>query len=218
MGRAKDKSRKKQSEKVQKTNDGCETPKNPSVSPPIVVPTQKVKEQKDHSPVDLYSLDSRAAKDRTNTEYESDKGYRIITEQIINISGRYLKSQQDSKNQLRNKFVGFFSKLLKAQYIVLVIIVFLNSLEHFSFSVSENILRVYIISVFAETLSAMAVMIAFAFASKEETKIVEVLNNIVENFQKVNLNGENKMIKTLIKILENYQNVNMYNNKNCKKR
>ena len=78
--------------------------------------------------------------------------------------------------------------MLSVQYAVLVIFIILNSFCFIPFRISEEILRLYIISVFVETLSAMAVMIAFAFVSKDETKIVGVLNNIIENYQKVNLN------------------------------
>ena len=124
---------------------------------------------------------------RAQTEFESDKAYCEITESIIEISKEHLTAQRKSKEPLRRSFFIFFSVLLSVQYIVLVSFIVFNSFEMIPFEISEEILRLYIISVFVETLSAMAVMITFAFVSKDETKIVGVLNNIIENYQKVNL-------------------------------
>ncbi len=77
--------------------------------------------------------------------------------------------------------------MLIVQYLVLVALIVCNSLNTIVFTITEQILKLYMISVFVETLSAMGVMIAFAFASGEESKIVEILNNIIKNYQKVDL-------------------------------
>ena len=50
--------------------------------------------------------------------------------------------------------------------------------------VPDRILQAMITSVFLQTLSAMGVMIAFAFMSKEETRIVGLLHQIIEDYQK----------------------------------
>ncbi len=134
-------------------------------------------------------LDS-ASRDRAQTEYESDQGYQKVTDKIIDKSADHLEKQQRSKCGLRKTFTIFFSILLSIQYVCLVAFISLNALECCPFSLSEELLKLYIVSVFLETLSAMGVMIAFAFASKDETKIVELLNNIIENYQKVKIGNQ----------------------------
>lgn len=136
-------------------------------------------------------LDAKASKrDRTETEYESDKGYRDIANEIINISRDHLKFQRDGKKSLRKLFSAVFSILLLLQFISIVLFISLNAITCCQFQISEELLRLYIVSVFVETLSAMAVMLAFAFASKEELNIVSILNNIISSYQKFTLKTE----------------------------
>ena len=53
------------------------------------------------------------------------------------------------------------------------------------FNISDDMLKIYIISVFLETLSVIAAMIAFAFSSKDETNIINALSEIVKVYQKM---------------------------------
>ena len=54
-------------------------------------------------------------------------------------------------------------------------------------------LKLFSSLVFVETLSTMGAMVAFAFASKDETKIIKVLNNVIKHYQK--FNGNESMTK-----------------------
>lgn len=136
-------------------------------------------------------LDAKASKrDRTETEYESDKGYREITKDIIDVSKEHLEFQRNGKQNLRRLFSIFFSILLILQFISIVVFISLNAATGCQFQISEELLRLYIVSVFVETLSAMAVMLAFAFVSKEELDIVNILNNIIRSYQKFTLQTE----------------------------
>ena len=49
---------------------------------------------------------------------------------------------------------------------------------------SDNVLTVYMTSVFVETLGAVVVMIKYAFKADEEVRIIDILNAVVKNFQK----------------------------------
>lgn len=45
-------------------------------------------------------------------------------------------------------------------------------------------IKTYIVSAFVETLGVVAVMVRFAFDTKQEVEILSTLNGIVEHFQK----------------------------------
>lgn len=53
-----------------------------------------------------------------------------------------------------------------------------------SFSISDDLIKTYIVSAFVETLGVVAVMVRFAFDTKQEVEILSTLNGIVEHFQK----------------------------------
>ena len=125
--------------------------------------------------------------DRARTELESDKNYQEVTKQIIDISKTYLFTQQKEKINLRKRFFNLFSWLICVQFIFIVLFILFDSCPKVTLEIPDETLKVYIVSVFLETLTAIGTMIAFAFASKEETRIVGVLNSIVENYQKFRL-------------------------------
>lgn len=141
----------------------------------------------------LQRVDLPIVRNRIETEFESDRGYRKIAEHIIAVSGKQLSDQQKDKVSLRKKFALLFSVLLVMEYIFLVIFILLDAIASIPVNVSEGVLQLYIASVFVQTLSAMGVMIAFAFVSKEETRIVGLLNQIIQNYQKVRLDGIDDM-------------------------
>ena len=85
---------------------------------------------------------------------------------------------------LRNNFALYFEKILWWQMFWLCIFILFDSFVGIPFEISDEVLNTFMVSVFVETLGAIVVMIAFAFSSNEESKIVEVLTGIVQSFQK----------------------------------
>lgn len=114
---------------------------------------------------------------------ESDKEYREITKKIIDITEAELSNRAATKNPLRENLLKYIKRLLSIQFFVLVIML---ACQIFSIGnkIDGTIFNVYIVSVFAETLAGLIVAVKFAFNSEEETKLIEVLNLIVEHFQK----------------------------------
>ncbi len=126
---------------------------------------------------------------------QSEEGYRKLSEKIVDIVDSYLSDQKGAKIPLRDTFSGFFKALLWVQYIFLLVFIFLDSLCCVPFHMSESLIRTFIVSVFLETLGAISVMLAFAFSTKEETTIVQVLTTVIEHYQKYQEAGSNKKKK-----------------------
>lgn len=131
-----------------------------------------------------------AVQDRIQTERESDQGYHQVAEQIIRVSQKHLSEQQRNKMSLRRLFARVFCALLVAEYAVMVLLILLDGAATIPVEISDSILQLYTASVFAQTLGTMGVMITFAFVSKEETRIIGLLNQIIQNYQKVKLDGD----------------------------
>ena len=140
------------------------------------------KEQLDLSA--LKKMDIPDVRSRIQTEFESNRGYQQVADHIITVSQRHLANQQRDKVELRKKFAGLFSLLLILEYVFMVIFILLDAITAIPVDVPDSILQIYITSVFLQTLSTIGVMIAFAFVSKEETRIVGLLNQIIQNYQK----------------------------------
>ena len=138
----------------------------------------------------LKKLEIPMIQDRIQTEFESDRGYHMIADRIISASQKHLAEQQRDKTALRRMFAKVFSALLVAEYAVLVLLIILDGATKIPVEISDNILQLYIASVFVQTLTTMGIMIAFAFVSKEETRIVGLLNQIIQNYQKVKLDDD----------------------------
>lgn len=141
-------------------------------------------------PASLQRIEVPQVRDRIQTEFESDRGYNMIAARIIAASQRHLADQQRDKVALRKQFATLFSVLLILEYIFAVIFILLDAITAIPVDVPDATLQLYITSVFVQTLSAMGVMIAFAFVSKEETRIVGLLNQIIQNYQKVRLDPD----------------------------
>lgn len=148
------------------------------------------KEQVDNA--SLKKLNVPNVRNRIQTEFESDRGYHMVADRIISVSQKHLSEQQKDKVYLRKKFTNVFSALLILEYIFGVLFILLDAITIIPVNVPESVLQLYITSVFLQTLSAMGVMIAFAFVSKEETRIVGLLNQIIQNYQKVNLDDDDE--------------------------
>lgn len=113
---------------------------------------------------------------------DSEKYYRELTNNIVDITETNLNKQIDEKKELQERLVKFVVKLLSFQFIILVIMIFGN--EFFSLNIPTSVFKFYIVSVFAETFAGMVSMIKFAFNNTQEMKLISVLNTIVTNFQK----------------------------------
>ena len=140
------------------------------------------KEQLDLSA--LKKMDIPDVRSRIQTEFESNRGYQMVADHIITVSQRHLANQQRDKVELRKKFAGLFSVLLILEYVFMVIFILLDAITAIPVDVPDSVLQLYVTSVFVQTLSTIGVMIAFAFVSKEETRIVGLLNQIIQNYQK----------------------------------
>ena len=124
------------------------------------------------------------AQSRIQTELESNRDYRGVANRIITVSQNQLADQQRSKVELRRRFAWVFSALLILEYVYLAAVILLDAITPIPLDVPDRVLQALITSVFLQTLSAMGVMIAYAFMSKEETRIVSLLHQIIEDYQK----------------------------------
>lgn len=113
---------------------------------------------------------------------ESDRDYRKITNDIITQTSEQLKTHTKDKRPLRITLMIFVIALLTLQFIALIAILFTN--QKWALRISDQIINTYIVSLFVETLTGLFIMIRFAFDSKQEVKLIEILNNIVEHFKK----------------------------------
>ena len=118
---------------------------------------------------------------------DSEKAYQDITNKIINETKQQLNANRDSKKTLRIVLCTFIIILLSLQFVFLIVLLILNN--HLIFA-SDSVVSAYVISVFAETLSGLIIMIKFAFQSKQDVELIKILNSIIEHFQKYNRNGQ----------------------------
>lgn len=137
---------------------------------------------------DINKLDNSVAE--TRIAEQSDEGYRKLAEKIVRIAEKYLSDKDSKKSSLRQMFAPFFNKLLVGQYIVLVVFILLDAFTFIPFEISESLIHIYIISVFVETLGTISIMLVFAFTTKEEATIVNILTTIIENYQKYTINRQ----------------------------
>lgn len=145
-----------------------------------------IKDDKENDFCELNSVDIKVVK---SLEEKSDEDYRIITNRIIDITKENIDRQTEQKETMRKPLTWFVGVLLFAQFIVLVVILFGNTC---CFNIPETVINTYIISVFAETLVGLIVIIKFAFDSKQEVNLIEVLNTIVSKFQKYKSGNSNE--------------------------
>lgn len=144
----------------------------------------------------LKKMDIPNVRSRIQTEFESNWGYQLVADKIITVSQKHLADQQRDKVALRRHFANLFSVLLILEYVFLVLFILLDAIQSIPFDVPESVLQLFIGSVFVQTLTSMGVMIAFAFVSKEETRIVGLLNQIIQNYQKFQIDAPPKEPKT----------------------
>ena len=140
----------------------------------------------------LEKMDIPDVHSRIQTEFESNRGYQLMADRIITVSQNHLANQQHDKVVLRKKFANLFSVLLFMEYGFLVLFILLDAVSSIPVEIPESILQLFTASVFLQTLATIGVMIAFAFVSKEETRIVSLLNQIIQNYQKFQIDTQPK--------------------------
>ncbi len=127
--------------------------------------------------------------DADTIDYElrksSEDTYQAIASDIVDVSSEQLEEQNASKNRLKHTFTVFFICFLSVQYLVLISFLYIKSFC-VKCGLSDTVIISYMTSVFVETLGAIVVMIKYAFDSKQEVNILEILNGVIANFQKFN--------------------------------
>lgn len=116
-------------------------------------------------------------------ERDSERSYSEVVSKVVEISNEQLDRQDANKQSIRKIFTRFFTVFIILQFVVLSALLMFRGFVP-SFDVSDELVTTYIVSVFVETLGVVASMVVFAFDTKQEVKILETLNRVVENFQK----------------------------------
>ena len=114
---------------------------------------------------------------------KSEGAYIGIANKIVDSATKQLDEQNTSKNSLKKTFTIFFVVLLSMQYVVLAVLLFIRTFQCWSL-LNDTVIITYISSVFLETLGAVILMIRYAFDSKQETQVLEILNSIISRYQK----------------------------------
>ena len=159
----------------------------------------KTQSGKKHKPLKIKTFDSLADKinlpldswsdneignsidDRLKQRSEDD--YIDIANNIVNTSVDQLKEQNESKRKLKKTFTIFFIIFIGVQYLAMLLL-FVAKIFLKNMPLSDQIIIVYISSVFVETLGAIVLMIKYAFDSKQETNVLDILNGVISRYQK----------------------------------
>lgn len=118
-----------------------------------------------------------------DAEVESDIEYRKIAKSIVDISNDQLGKQNKSKIDLKESFETFFKWLLSFQLIAIFALLIIKGFFK-DFNITDSVLIAVISSVFVESLGIVAVMVKYAFDSEQEVKILEILKELIKNYQK----------------------------------
>ncbi|GEM_PF-4203318 len=118
-----------------------------------------------------------------DAEVESDIEYRKIAKSIVDISNDQLGKQNKSKIDLKESFETFFKWLLSLQLIAIFALLIIKGFFK-DFNITDSVLIAVISSVFVESLGIVAVMVKYAFDSEQEVKILEILKELIKNYQK----------------------------------
>lgn len=132
---------------------------------------------------DTGAMDYNLKEDAKNAEVESDIEYRNIAKSIVDISNDQLDKQNKSKIYLKESFEAFFKRLLSFQLIAIFALLMVKGFYR-NFNITDNVLIAIISSVFVESLGIVAVMVKYAFNSEQEVKILEILEELIKNYQK----------------------------------
>lgn len=132
---------------------------------------------------DTGAMDHKLKEDAKNAEVESDIEYRKIAKSIVDISNDQLGKQNKSKIDLKESFETFFKWLLSLQLIAIFALLIIKGFFK-DFNITDSVLIAVISSVFVESLGIVAVMVKYAFDSEQEVKILEILKELIKNYQK----------------------------------
>lgn len=113
---------------------------------------------------------------------QSEDAYRDVADKIVSQSIEQLGEQNESKNDLKKLFTIFFTIFISVQFLIMVGL--LVCVGFFEMALSDTVLISYITSVFVETIGAIIIMIRYAFDSQQEVNILQILNGVIENYQK----------------------------------
>lgn len=134
---------------------------------------------------DIENFDSeKNLKEIRGLESKSHENYHEVVTDIIKISKVHLEKSDEDKKRIRKIFIKAFSLILIIQLTSIILFMIFNAVESVNFHISDELLTVFIGSVFVETLGVIGVMIGFAFASKDEVKIVKLLTAVINSYQK----------------------------------
>lgn len=125
----------------------------------------------------IYRVDEESKKSQSEI---SDTTYQKIAQRIVDITETNLQKQEENKKTLRKPLQKFIMALLSLQFAVLVLAMFLND---FCLHIEAELIKTYIVSVFAETLLGLTIMISFAFSNKEEVQLISILNSVISEFK-----------------------------------
>ena len=132
-------------------------------------------------------------KKKKSIKDKSEEIYLEVVQDVVDFSKINLETIHFEKKLLRDRLIEFCLQILAIQLVFLFLFLVLRQ----QMGLSDNVLSVFMTSVFVETLGAIFIMIKFAFKSDEEVKIIDILNAVVKNFQKYDDSSDknNKDIK-----------------------
>lgn len=128
-------------------------------------------------------------KNIVEAEIQSSESYHAVVSEIVSTAKEQLKGSNQEKTSIRTKFLGFFVIMLSLQFASVGTFLALSATESVKFLISDSLMQIYVGSVFVETLGEVGIMIKFAFDSKDEVKIIELLTAVVNNYQKFHGQG-----------------------------
>lgn len=123
-------------------------------------------------------------KNIVEAEIQSSESYHEVVSDIVSTAKEQLEASNGEKTGIRRKFLRFFVVMLILQFASVVAFLTLSATESVKFLISDSLMQIYVGSVFVETLGEVGIMIKFAFDSKDEVKIIELLTAVVNNYQK----------------------------------
>lgn len=114
---------------------------------------------------------------------QSEESYIKVVQNIVDASIKQLNGQNESKKGIREKLLVFFMIFLGVQITNLTLFLLLKGFVPV-FNISDEVILAFIGSVFLQTLSAVIIMIKFAFDSKQENVVLQILHGAIEKYQK----------------------------------
>lgn len=164
--------------------------------------TESLLESKENPPIEKNTHDSIPVMDYDLAQKSSqmqdmltpdalkdpEASYNLIAYKIVKIAEEQLKSQNQSKIDLKADLSRFFRTFLKLQFVVLFLLLFGEMICNIAWptveAISDKIILTFITSVFVETLGGIILMVIYAFSSKDEIQITKILTEVIKTFQK----------------------------------